>query len=152
AAVFFVAYLADRRWREVEQLRRAQVERMVVEERLRIARELHDVVSHTIATINVQAGAAAHVIDQHPDQAREALLTIRSASKEALRELRGMLGVLRDAEAGEPRAPAPGLAALDGLVAATTQAGLPTTVSVVGDPPRLSPVLDLTAFRIIQES
>jgi signal transduction histidine kinase len=152
AGVALVAYLANRRAREMEQLREAQAERLVTEERLRIARELHDVVSHSISMINVQAGAAAHVIDQHPEQAREALLTIRAASKEALRELRGMLGVLRGVDEGEPRDPAPGLAALEGLVQATTQAGLPTTVVMSGVVQRLSPAVDLTAYRIIQES
>jgi signal transduction histidine kinase len=151
-AVVVVAYLASYRSRQVEQLRQAEALRLVTEERLRIARELHDVVSHSISVINVQAGVAAHVLDQQPDQAKQALLTIKATSKEALRELRGMLGVLRSVDEGESRAPAPGLAALHGLVEATIRAGLPTTVSVTGDAQRLPPAVDLTAYRIIQEA
>lgn len=152
AGVVLVAYLMARRSRQTAALRDAESLRLVTEERLRIARELHDVVSHSISMINVQAGMAAHVLDRHPEQAREALLAIKAASKEALRELRGILGVLRSVDEAELRTPAPGLARLSVLVEATTRAGLPTTVSVVGTPQRLAPTVDLTAYRIIQEA
>ena len=96
--------------------REEQARRAVDAERLRIARELHDVVAHTMATINVQAGVAAHVIDQQPEQAAEALEAIKQASKEGLRELRGILNVLRQADERDPHSPAPRLAQLDELV------------------------------------
>ncbi|HET6869665.1 MAG TPA: sensor histidine kinase [Solirubrobacteraceae bacterium] len=132
--------------------REEQARRAVDAERLRIARELHDVVAHTMATINVQAGVAAHVIDQQPEQAAEALEAIKQASKEGLRELRGILNVLRQADEHDPRSPAPRLAQLDELVENATRAGLPTSVAVHGQARQLAPSVDLTAYRIVQES
>ncbi len=151
AALFLGLWVASRRAysrRENEE----QARRAVDAERLRIARELHDVVAHTMATINVQAGVAAHVIDQQPDQAREALSAIKAASGEAMRELRGILNVLRQADERDPTAPAPRLAQLDGLIEGTRRAGLPTTVIVNGQVRPLPPTVDLAAYRIVQES
>jgi signal transduction histidine kinase len=122
------------------------------EERLRIARELHDVVAHTMSTINVQASAAAMVLTERPDAAAESLQAIRAASKNGLRELRAILNVLRQADDAEPTAPAPGLGQLDALIAGANQAGLPTTLTVTGEPAVLPPSVDLAAYRIIQES
>lgn len=135
-----------------EQTREQHAVRRVTEERLRIARELHDVVSHSISMINVQAGVAAHLLDEQPEQARQALVAIKEASREALREMRGILGVLREVDEAAPRAPAPGLAQLDVLVDTATRAGLPTTLSVRGDALPLAPAADLAAYRIVQES
>ena len=127
--------------------------RQVDEERLRIARELHDVVAHTMATINVQASAAAALLRDRPDQAAESLTAIRAASKDGLRELRAILNVLRDVDEGaDPTQPAPGLARLDALAAGVRQAGLPVAVTVTGQPRPLPAVTDLAAFRIIQEA
>ena len=128
--------------------------RQVDEERLRIARELHDVVAHTMATINVQASAAAQLLTtDRPEQAAESLAAIRAASKDGLRELRAILNVLRHAdEPADPTRPAPGLARLDALAAGVRAAGLPVTVTVVGHPRGLPAVTDLAAFRIIQEA
>ena len=134
------------------QKREEETERRVTEERLRIARELHDVVSHSISTINVQAGVAAHVMGERPEQAREALLAIRDTSKDTLRELRGILQVLRQVDDVEPRAPAPGLAQLDILVDTTSRAGVPTRASIVGSARPVPRAVDLAAYRIIQES
>ncbi len=122
------------------------------EERLRIARELHDVVAHTMSTIHVQASAAAMVLTERPDAAAESLQAIRAASKNGLRELRAILNVLRQADDAEPTAPAPGLAQLDALIAGANQAGLPTTLSVTGEPAAVPADVDLAAYRIIQES
>jgi signal transduction histidine kinase len=122
------------------------------EERLRIARELHDVVAHTMATINVQASAAAMVLTERPDAAAQSLQAIRAASKNGLRELRAILNVLRQADDAEPTAPAPGLAQVDALIAGANQAGLPTTLTVTGEPAALPLGVDLAAYRIIQES
>jgi signal transduction histidine kinase len=126
--------------------------RAVDAERLRIARELHDVVAHTMATINVQAGVAGHVIAEQPEQAAQALEAIKHASKDGLRELRGILNVLRQADEPDTTSPAPGLDQLPALVEGTTRAGLATTVSVQGDPRPLPPTVDLAAYRIVQES
>lgn len=147
----YVAAIEDRA-RLAEQTREAEAERRVSEERLRIARELHDIVSHTISVINVQAGVAAHVMGEQPELAHQALLTIKATSKEALRELRGMLGVLRDVDAAQPRGPAPGLAQLEVLIATARQAGIPTTVVTRGEAQPLPPSVDLAAYRIIQEA
>jgi signal transduction histidine kinase len=122
------------------------------EERLRIARELHDVVAHTMSTINVQASAAAMVLTERPDAAAESLQAIRAASKNGLRELRAILNVLRQADDAEPTAPAPGLAQVDALIAGANQAGLPTTLTVTGETVALPTGVDLAAYRIVQES
>jgi signal transduction histidine kinase len=129
-----------------------EARRRIDEERLRIARELHDVVAHTMSTINVQASAAATVLTDRPDAAAEALQAIRTASKNGLRELRAILNVLRQADDADPTAPAPGLAQLDALVAGACQAGLPTTLTVTGQAVPLPAGVDLAAYRIIQES
>jgi signal transduction histidine kinase len=151
AALFLGLWVASRRayaLREsAEQARRA-----VDAERLRLARELHDVVAHTMATINVQAGVAAHVIDRQPDQAAQALKAIKQASKEGLRELRATLNVLRQADEPDERSPAPRLAQLDALVENATHAGMPTSITVRGRARTLAPTVDLTAYRVVQES
>jgi signal transduction histidine kinase len=129
---------------KAEQERRQQSE-----ERLRIARELHDVLGHHLSLINVQAGVGLHLLDSRPDQAREALTAIRSASAEALREVRSVLGVLRPEDEQAPRAPAPGL---DGLAELTAEAGLPVTVRRTGEPRPLPAEVDRAAYRIVQEA
>jgi signal transduction histidine kinase len=143
----------EERARQAEQTREEEARRRVDEERMRIARELHDVVAHGIAMINVQAGVAAHVIDQRPDDARAALVAIKQASGEALRELRATLGVLRGVgEPDAPPAPSPSLGDLGALLATIRSAGL--AVELVDDRP-VGPVpagIGLTAYRIIQES
>ncbi|HEX9063523.1 MAG TPA: sensor histidine kinase [Streptosporangiaceae bacterium] len=129
-----------------------QARRQIDEERLRIARELHDVVAHTMSTINVQAAAASVILTERPEQAAEALQTIRTASKEGLRELRAILNVLRQADDADPTSPAPGLAQLPVLVEGAAKAGLPVTVRTTGEPAALPAAIDLAAYRIIQES
>jgi signal transduction histidine kinase len=138
----------------------AETRRQVDEERLRIARELHDVVAHTMATITVQASAASQLLRDQPEQAAESLAAIRAAGKDGLRELRSILDVLRtltDAPAPpggrrDPTQPVPGLARLDTLAEGVRQAGLPVTIAVTGDPLPLPAIVDLSAFRIIQEA
>lgn len=137
--------------RQTKQAHEEEALRRVAEERLRVARELHDVVSHSIAMINVQAGAAAHVIDEHPEQAKAALLAIKVASRDALRDLRGILGVMRDSGEGESRAPAPGLAQAADLVENVQRTGYPVSLEVdAGDPPPTA--VDLAAYRVLQEA
>jgi signal transduction histidine kinase len=123
---------------------------LVDAERLRIARELHDVMSYSFATINVQAGVAAHVVDQRPEQALDALRAIKAISGEASRELRGILGLLR--VAGPAETTSPGLARLDALAATTSGAGLPTRVVISGRIDRATRAVDAAAYRIVQEA
>ncbi|MGP3950999.1 sensor histidine kinase [Streptomyces sp. 7N604] len=153
-----------------ERTREEEARRRVAEERMRIARELHDVVAHHIALVNVQAGVAAHVMDNRPDQAKEALAHVREASRSALNELRATVGLLR--QFGDPEAPtepAPGLALLDQLVEGFARAGLPVEVEVSSTAPKgpwhsrraedaaavigeLPTGVDLTAYRVVQEA
>jgi MYXO-CTERM domain-containing protein len=140
----YVASIKDR----AEQ----DAQRRIDEERLRIARELHDVVAHTMATINVQAGVAVHVLPTRPEAAADALQAIKTASKEGLTELRAILNVLRQADDADPTQPAPGTAQLDALVAGACRAGLETRLTVTGEPVPLPAAVDLAAYRIVQES
>ncbi len=148
------AYLraVEERAEQAERTREEEAARLVDAERLRIARELHDAVAHTLSMINVQAGAAAHVARTQPDKALDALEAIRVASKEGLREMRSILNVLRQADETEATQPAPGLAMLDDLVATATRAGLTASLQVTGTPRRLPASIDLAGYRIIQES
>ena len=154
AALFGGIAVANRRAYVASIEARAEdaAQRRIDEERLRIARELHDVVAHTMATINVQAGAAIHVAAERPAAATDALRAIRGASKEGLRELRAILNVLRRADEADPTVPAPGLAQIDALISGTRSAGLATTLTVTGNRRPLSPAADLAAYRIVQES
>lgn len=156
AVALFAGIAIGNRRAYIESLReRAErdAHRRIDEERLRIARELHDVVAHTMATINVQASAAAQLLRDRPEQAAESLAAIRAASKDGLRELRAILNVLRQAdEPADPTQPTPGLARLDALATGVRASGLPVTVTVTGQPRELPAVTDLAAFRIIQEA
>ncbi len=132
--------------------RKSDEQRRQSEERLRVARDLHDVVGHNISLINVQASMGLDLMDTQPEQARAALRAIKSASKEALEELRTMLAALRRDDDVAPRSPAPGLARLSELVELTRAAGLIVEVEVSGKSPPLPAAVDIGAFRIIQES
>jgi signal transduction histidine kinase len=142
-----LAQEAEWRTRQEETRRRAD------QERLRIAREVHDVVGHGLAVINLQAGVALHVVGRRPEQAEVALAAIKRSSKEALEELRGTLAVFRrpDNQDG-PRRPAPGLDQLEALAAAMAEGGLPVQVAVTGQRAQLPAAVDLAAYRIVQES
>ena len=122
------------------------------EERLRVARDLHDVLGHNISLINVQASMGLDLMDSQPEQARAALSAIKSASKEALEELRTMLTALRQDDDAAPRSPAPGLDRLPELIELTRAAGLSVEVDVAGEAPPLPAAVHLAAYRIIQES
>ncbi|MFL6168223.1 MAG: sensor histidine kinase, partial [Ornithinibacter sp.] len=135
--------------------RQAQAEterRQANEERLRIARELHDVVAHHMSLINVQASVALHLRGTHPEQVDEALQVIKGASKEALVELRSLIEVLREGDGPAPRHPAASLAALDDLVARSRLAGLDLTTRTTGTPQPLPPGAELAAYRVVQEA
>ncbi len=161
-ALFVGIAIANRRYVDAARAQAARqatldAQRRVDEERVRIARELHDVVAHTMATITVQAAAATQLLRDRPDEAAESLKAIRAASKDGLRELRAILDVLRTATGGadepaDPTQPTPGLSRLEALVSSVCAAGLPVSVTVTGRPRDLPAVTDLSAFRIIQEA
>ncbi len=137
---------ATRASRQIEQRRHQS------EERLRVTRDLHDVIGHNISLINVQASMGLDLIDSQPEQARAALSAIKSASKEALEELRTMLTTLRHDDDVAPRSPAPGLDRLPELIELTRAAGLSVEVEAAGKAPPLPAAVHLAAYRIIQES
>jgi signal transduction histidine kinase len=143
-----------RQRREYTEARRTQAAVQAVQaERLRIARELHDMIAHSIGVIAIQAGVGGRVIDTQPAEARNALNAIEDTSRETLAGLRRMLGALRRAEPGSaPLDPSPGLAELDGLVGRSLHAGVRVDVRRLGQERALPADIDLSAFRIIQES
>jgi signal transduction histidine kinase len=132
--------------RELDTRRRAS------EERLAMARDLHDVIGHNVSLINVQAAVALDLMDHQPEQARVALTAIESASRDVLDELRAMLGAFRSPGDKAPRAPAPSLARVDELVEVTRAAGMTVEVEVVGEPRQLPAAIDLAGYRVVQES
>jgi signal transduction histidine kinase len=143
---------AETRVRQAEQTREEEAERRVTDERVRIARELHDIVAHHISVINVQAGVARHLMDSRPDQAREALGLVRDASKTVLSEMSAVVGLLRSPEEDAPTEPTPGMARLESLVESVRRAGLELACRSAGEPYELAPLSDLTAYRVVQES
>ena len=147
----WMAEIAERLRRTAAE-RERETERRVERERLRIAHELHDVLAHTIAVIGVPAGVAFEALADSPDEARTALGTIRAKTREALTELKATVGVLRAPRGEAPLAPAPGLAQLPELVEAAARAGVQVDVSVSGATRTLPAMVDLAAYRIIQES
>jgi signal transduction histidine kinase len=135
-----------------EQEQEREAERRVQQERLHIAREMHDVLAHTIAAISVQAGVGADVIDDAPEKARASLLDIRRQSRDAIAELGATIGVLREGATEAPREPAPGLAQLGGLIEKAGGAGLRVEFTSTGEARPLPGAVDLTAYRVVQES
>jgi signal transduction histidine kinase len=151
------SYLAalEQRARHLEQSREDEARRRVAEERLRIAQDLHDSVAHTMATINVQAGVAAHIIDRHPDKARDALVVIQQASREVLDELAALLGLLRpDGKDGghAALAPTPGPAQLETLVESARRSGVEVTLQVERELSGVAQPVGVALYRIVQES
>jgi signal transduction histidine kinase len=166
-AVLFLAIVLGQevRWRRVlaaetaqrlrvlHEEREAEAAQRVAEERLRIARDLHDTVAHSMATITVQAGSALHLLDGGDEDLRGALTAIRETSKEALGEMRATLGQLRQGTpGGDPQVTVGGLDRLPALRDAVTAAGAPVTVEVTGEQRPLPPAVDQAAYRILQES
>jgi signal transduction histidine kinase len=143
-----------RRLRAVEaaHVREEESRRRVSEERLRIARELHDVLAHNISLINVQAATTLHRVDGGDERLTSALATIKNVSHETLVELRSLLGALREVDDGAPRMPTPSLARIDDLLATAAAAGLTARVEVRGTPRPLPASVDLAAYRIVQEA
>jgi signal transduction histidine kinase len=138
----------EQRAEEAERTRDEAAQRRAMEERLRIARELHDSLTHSISVIQVQAGVAEHLARKRGEEVPPALLAIQEAGTDAARELRATLSVLRSAEDGDGS----GLCQLDSLVARARAAGLPVTVTVTGAKRLLPPDVDRAAYRIVQEA
>lgn len=145
-----IAADAVKRAELAERTREETARARVDAERLRIAREVHDTVAHAVAIINVQSGVTAHVLDKRPEQAREALRTIEQTSSRALREMRAVLGVLRDE--GDGRAPHPGLDQIGELTAKAREAGLDVTLEASPPETPLPSAVGGAAYRILQES
>ncbi|WP_105969758.1 sensor histidine kinase [Streptomyces geranii] len=135
-----------------ERTREEEARLRVAEERLRIARELHDVVAHHMAVAHAQAGTAAHLAPTHPGQAQKILAELAGTTASALLELQATVGVLRQSDDPDSLEPSPGLARLPELLTACASAGLEVTVTTEGEQRPLSPGVDLTAYRIIQEA
>lgn len=157
--VFFVAIVSvighNVRLRKEKRVQEERVEVLeadtaVADERLRIARELHDVVAHAMSVVAVQAGVAAHVIDTQPEEAKRMLENVRATSHDALDEMRRLLGVLRGGDAD--LMPAPGLRDVDDLAESLRASGVSVDVQVTGDPTGVPAGVDLTAYRIVQEA
>ncbi|MBX6384300.1 MAG: sensor histidine kinase, partial [Microbispora sp.] len=148
----WTAGVAVRAYRRV-RTRAAEAERLghVREERLRMAREVHDIVGHSLAVINMQAGVALHVLHKRPERAEQALLAMRELSAQALEELRVALRTLPGAP-GADLAPAPGLERLPELVGAVRRGGLPVDLVVEGTRSRVPAAVDLAGYRIVQEA
>ena len=140
------------RARQLEHERETAIKAAADEERRRIARELHDVIAHSVSVMVVQAGAARRVVAEKPEAAEQSLRAVEDSGHEAMSELRRMLGVLADNGAQAPVAPQPGVDMLDALVARVREAGLPVELRIEGDGRRLPAGVDVAAYRIVQEA
>lgn len=146
-----IAALEDRA-RRAEESREETARRRVAEDRVRIARELHDVIAHHVAVMSVQSGVAEHLVERDPAAAREALAHVRTASRAVLAELQSVLGVLRQDETAVPTTPAPRLSGLDVLVESFRAMGARVETTFPPIPLALSPAADVAAFRLVQEA
>ncbi|WP_436794463.1 sensor histidine kinase [Actinospongicola halichondriae] len=140
------------RARVAEETRAAEAERAVIDERNRIARELHDVVAHSVSVMVVQAGAGRRVIGPDPERALQVFETIETTGRDALNEMRRLLGMLRDDDAPVALVPQPSLSGLRGLVEQFVDAGLPVDLVIEGDEEQLPAGVELSAYRIVQEA
>lgn len=145
----YIGSLTERA-RQLEQEKESQARIIAAEERARIAREIHDVVSHSLSVVVLMTDGAIAKVHEDPERAERALVTARDTGREAMAEMRRMVGVLRTSDASPP-GPQPGIGQLDALIEASETAGLPVTLTVSGTPVRLPDGLDLCVFRIVQE-
>jgi signal transduction histidine kinase len=143
--------LAKERAERAEREREEEARRAVADERARIARELHDVVGHSVSVMTVQASAVRRLLEQDQERVSAALQVVEQTGREALAEMRRMVGVLRHAEDGPALAPQPSLEQLERLVEHTREAGLRVELRIEGDPVQLPAGIDLTAYRLVQE-
>jgi signal transduction histidine kinase len=142
---------AESRAAVAERGREADALRAVIEERTRIARELHDVVGHSVSVMTVQTSGVRRLLRHEQEQEREALLAVERTGREALAEMRRVVGALRDPEGGPALAPQPSLSRIDTLVAHARETGLPVDLEIEGEPVPLPAGVDLTAYRLVQE-
>jgi signal transduction histidine kinase len=158
ASGFILNRRSEHLQRLAEHARRAELEhlaakeRAVVEERQRIARELHDVIAHSVSVMTVQAGAVRRLLRDDQQKERQALETVESTGRDALTEMRRLVGLLRDKGAMPEFSPQPGLKTIDSLVDGVRAAGLPVELEVEGSPQPLPPGVDLAAYRVVQEA
>jgi signal transduction histidine kinase len=145
------AEAAEERATLAEQEREADALRAVVEERTRIARELHDIVGHSLSVMTVQTSGVRRLLRPEQEQEREALLAVERTGREALAETRRVVGALRDPEEGPALAPRPSLSRVDKLVVQARDTGLPVDLKIEGQPVPLPAGVDLTAYRLVQE-
>ena len=145
------AEAAEARAALAEQQREADALRAVVEERTRIARELHDIVGHSLSVMTVQTSGVRRLLRPEQEQEREALLAVERTGREALAEMRRVVGALRDADESPELAPQPSLSRVDKLVAQARETGLPVDLEIEGQPVPLPAGVDLTAYRLVQE-
>ncbi|MGB9112711.1 MAG: sensor histidine kinase [Acidimicrobiales bacterium] len=149
--IYLAGLVEQKEQKAREERERAQ--RGVAEERLRIARELHDVVAHSLSVIAVQSGVGSHVIDEHPEQAKQALINVGNTSRSALDELRRMLGVLRQEDPQLDLTPAPGIAELPSLIDQVRATGLNVETRIdEAAVQRIPPLVELAVYRIVQEA
>lgn len=142
----------ERRAVLLERERDERARAAVAAERVRIARDLHDVIAHSVSVMTVQAGAARLLLDEEPERAREPLLAVEETGRQALAEMRRLFGIVRRNEGEAALAPQPSLAHLGALLEQARKAGLPVEITVEGERRVLSPGVDLTAYRIVQEA
>ena len=142
----------EERNRQLDQEREVNARRAVLEERVRIARELHDVVAHHVSLMGVQAGVARRLFDRDPPEAVAAIGSVETASRQAIADLQQLVGVLRRQEEGDDLAPQPSLQRLPELVEHMRQTGLPVKLTTTGEPQQLPAGVELSAYRIIQEA
>jgi signal transduction histidine kinase len=156
--VFVLSVAATRKLQAVrdaeERARRSELEakQAVEEERARITRELHDVLAHSVSVMTVQASAVRRLLKPDQEREREALLTVEETGRQALAEMRRLLGIMRDDAEPAARAPQPGIGTLPALVDQIRQSGLPVELTIEGTPVRLPAGVDLSAYRIVQEA
>jgi signal transduction histidine kinase len=143
---------AEERARRFEREQEEAARRAVAEERRRIARELHDIIAHSMSVMTMQTGAVRRLLLPEQDREREVLLSVEQTGRDAMSEMRRLVGLLKEEEAAAAYAPQPGIGSLDALVATVRETGLPVEVEYEGEPQELPPGVDLTAFRVVQES
>jgi signal transduction histidine kinase len=151
--VWVVGYAVGRHRADLARLQQQSLRRALAEQRLEMARELHDVVAHAMSVVAVQAGVGSHLIATRPDQAAKSLSAIEATARAALSETRSLLGVMRDS-AQDPAGltPPPGIGSVSGLVRQLTDAGQPVSLRVEGQQRTLPPTLELSAYRVVQEA
>jgi signal transduction histidine kinase len=145
------AEAAEARATAAEREREADALRAVIEERTRIARELHDIVGHSVSVMTVQTSGVRRLLRPEQEQEREALLAVERTGREALAEMRRVVGALRDPDGGPALAPQPSLSRIETLVAHARETGLPVNLEIEGEPVPLPAGVDLTAYRLVQE-